>query len=412
LDEETQPLRNAIVIVIDRLGSGFLGPYGNTWVETPTMNQLASDSVLFENAFADSNDLTRSYRSLWSGVHAMIRNGRPECSLAKLIERAGFHATLLTDDTGLLQHPLAEDFGEQVALAQPMTSQIPTSIEETCFAQFTLAAIERLADSSEPGLHWLHAQGMNGPWDAPLYLAEPFRDEDDPEPYSGIVPPNFLLASDHDPDEVLSVMHAYAAQVSLIDMCIESLLDTIANHELADETLVIVTSLRGYPIGEHGRVGAGPHDLFGETLNVPLLIRPPNQPAGCMRLDALVQPTDLYATLAAWFDVSDDAPSTTGHDLLELTTDERAWSRQAVFATGDGERAVRTPAWMLHIGEEQTKSLYTKPDDRWEANEVGDRCGDVSEQLAGVMDEFAEQLEKEVPVELSPLADNLVQDIR
>lgn len=373
------------------------------------MNQLASESVLFENTIADSNDLALLYRSYWSGVHAMCGNGRPECSLARLVERAGFHATLLTDDESVLQHPLAADFGQLVSLTQPGPDRIATAIEETRFAQLTLAAIERLVDSQEPGLLWIHAQAMNGPWDAPRELAEPFRDEEDPEPYAEIVPPQFVLERDHDPDDVLQVLHAYAAQVSVIDTCIGSLLDAIENHPLADETIVILTSPRGYPIGEHGRVGAGQRDLFGETLNVPLLIRQPNQQTECSRLNSLAQPSDLYATLAGWFGLDAEATSATGHDLLELTSDELAWSREAAFSCGDDQRTVRTPAWFLHTQGDASRSLFAKPDDRWEANEVADRCGEVPNLLAAVICEFEELINQKELAELPPLAPSLVE---
>lgn len=411
MDKAVPRSRNAIVIVIDRLGSGFLGPYGNTWIETPAVNQLASESVLFEHLVADSNDLTTLYRSYWSGVHAMRRMDRPECSLAKLIERGGWQATLLTDDEMLPRHPLAEDFGEQIALAQSPLSQLAESIEETRFAQLSLAAIEWLADANEPGLLWLHAQGMNGPWDAPQEFAERFRDEDDPEAYADVVPPRFKLQQDHDPDDILRVMHAYAAQISVIDACLGSLLDAVSQHTLADETLVIVTSPRGYPLGEHGRIGAGEGDLFGETLNVPLLIRHPGRESACARLGSLAQPADLYATLAAWFGVSEDGGSSTGRDLLELAENERAWSREAAFSVGNSEQAVRTPAWLLHVDGESKKSLYAKPDDRWETNEVADRCGEVPDQLVSLIGEFEGLVNQDKLVNLRPLSRELVEGI-
>lgn len=411
MDEGTSRLRNAIVIVIDRLGSGFLGPYGNTWIDTPAMNQLASESVLFEHAIADSNDLSLLYRSYWSGVHAICHAARPECSLAKLIERSGLRATLLSDDEWLFRHSLAEQFGEHILVDPSTPVRSAASIDETQFAQLTLAAIEWLTDAKEPGLFWVHARGMNGPWDAPAELAERFRDEDDPEAYSDVVPPQFKLEQDHDPDDVLRIMHAYASQVLVIDACLESLLDAIEQHELGDETLVIVTSPRGYPLGEHGQIGAGGPDLFGETLNVPLLIRRPDRQAACMRLDSLAQPTDLYATLAKWFGVNADARSATGHDLLELSENEDAWRREAAFSVGENELAVRTPAWSLHVDEGQTKSLYAKPDDRWEANEVADRCGEVPDELAALIDEFVKLVNQDSLVNPEPLSRKLVEGI-
>ncbi len=411
MDQDTPRLRRAIVIVIDRLGSGFLGPYGNTWIETPALNELASESVLFEDAIADSNDLTLLYRSYWSGVHAMCRTDRAEYSLARLVERSGQQATLLTDDELLLQHPLAEHFGEHISVAQSVTTQLAASIEETRFAQLTLAAIEWLVDAHEPGLLWIHARGMNGPWDAPAEFAERFRDEGDPAAYADLDPPKFKLEQEHDPDDLLCIMHAYASQVSVIDTCLGSLLDAIGQHESNDETLVIVTSPRGYPLGEHGRVGAGTRDLFGETINVPLLIRLPEQQSACMRLNALAQPSDLYATLANWLGVNADAGTSTGRDLLELTENESTWQREAAYSLGNDERAVRTPAWLLHVDGRHTKSLYAKPDDRWEANEVADRCGLVPDELVSLIDEFEKLVNRDGLVNLTPLSRELVEGI-
>ena len=61
---------NAICLVIDRLHAGYVGAYGNTWIETSAMNRLASQSFLLDQAVVDSPDLDRLYRSYWQGWHA------------------------------------------------------------------------------------------------------------------------------------------------------------------------------------------------------------------------------------------------------------------------------------------------------------------------------------------------------
>ena len=48
---------HVVVFVIDRLGASWLGPYGNTWLETPHFNRLAAESLVCETAIADSSDL-------------------------------------------------------------------------------------------------------------------------------------------------------------------------------------------------------------------------------------------------------------------------------------------------------------------------------------------------------------------
>ena len=39
---------NIISIVIDRLHFGYLGCYGNSWIETPNFDQLAASGFLFD----------------------------------------------------------------------------------------------------------------------------------------------------------------------------------------------------------------------------------------------------------------------------------------------------------------------------------------------------------------------------
>ncbi len=427
-EAHTPALRSAIVIVIDRLGAGFLGPYGNTWLETPALNHLASDSVLVETALADASDLSRIYRSFWSGSHALSTIPVPATQgLARLVEQAGIQAALLTDDPSLLRHPLAEGFGQQVSLALPAPRSPASSVSDTQVAQVCFAAIEWLASATEPSLLWLHAQGMNGAWDAPRDLAEQFRDEDDPAAYAETTPPCYRLAEDYDPDEVLSIMHAYAAQVAVVDACLGMLLTALAEHPLAEETLVIFTSSRGYPLGEHGHIGPSDHELFGETLQVPWLMRHPQRQAAGMRLQTLVQPGDLFATLADWFHLPAGEGPLWGRSVLQLAADEQAWTREGAFAVGADERAVRTPAWFLHVADsskslsekgsdplEATEEgqtpfrtdsklqLYAKPDDRWEVNEVANRCGEIPQELHDVLSSAVERLSAGIPVPGDP----------
>src|SRR5262249_61341886 len=134
-----------------------------------------------------------------------------------------------------------------------------------------------LSQAQRPFLLRIHAQGMTGPWDAPLELRYQFADEDDPVPPDFVEPPRKALTPDYDPDDLLGLAHAYAGQVALVDYCLGMLLEAVDRHPLGGETLLAVTSPRGYPLGEHLRVGPGDDALYGELLQVPLLVRPPDQ---------------------------------------------------------------------------------------------------------------------------------------
>ena len=90
---------NAICLVIDRLHAGYVGAYGNTWIETPAMNRLASQSFLLDQALIDSPDLERLYRSYWQGWHAACPPPEgPRPSLAARLRAAGVATALLGDE--------------------------------------------------------------------------------------------------------------------------------------------------------------------------------------------------------------------------------------------------------------------------------------------------------------------------
>src|SRR5581483_4870224 len=214
------PGRSAIVLVIDRLGAGWLGPYGNSWLDTPNFNRLAARSVLCDTVIADTADLAVGYRGFWTGQHAMQPDGARLPSLADAASAAGLHAALVTDDPHIVVYPQAAGFGQRQLLPDLSRRTAAEAIEQTALYSFFDAARTALQEQKRPFLLWLHARGMTGPWDAPLELRYQFADEEDPDPPSFVQPPNLLLPQGFDPDQLLGFVHAYAGQVALADMCL------------------------------------------------------------------------------------------------------------------------------------------------------------------------------------------------
>jgi hypothetical protein len=57
---------------------------------------------------------------------------------------------------------------------------------------------------------------------------------------------------------------------------------------------------------------------------------------------------------------------------------------------------------------ETRRELFAKPDDRWEANEVSSRCGEVSALLANELDRFEQAASTGRLAELAPLPELLL----
>jgi hypothetical protein len=242
---------------------------------------------------------------------------------------------------------------------------------------------------------------MDGPWDAPLELRNQFADEDDPEPPKLVKPPEQMLADGFDPDELLGITQAYAGQVALADECLGMLLAALDEHPQRDETLVIMTSPRGYPLGEHRRVGPCDEALYAELLQVPLFVRFPGGAGGLARSQALVQPPSVFATIGE---------SPTGRDLSRLLAGEPLELADCAVAIAPGQRAIRTPAWFLRqslIDGSMCSELFAKPDDRFEMNEIASRCGEAAELLAARLDEFTAAGRADQIADLPPLAELL-----
>ena len=63
---------NVIVVVCNGLHLGFLGPYGNEWIETPNLDRLATEGVVFDNHFPENLTTLPTRRSWWTGRYGFV----------------------------------------------------------------------------------------------------------------------------------------------------------------------------------------------------------------------------------------------------------------------------------------------------------------------------------------------------
>jgi hypothetical protein len=400
---------NAICLVIDRLHAGYLGAYGNTWIATPVFDRLACEGFVFDHALADSPRLEDLYRSYWQGWHPMCPGEPPEgrSSLAERLDEVGVQTALLSDERSVLGHALALQFDELVEIDPPWEPRPAEGLEATHLARCFAQAISWLGGAEGPFLLWCHLGGLGSAWDAPAEFRRRYWEQGDPEPPEGAEVPDQTLPADYDPDELLAAVQAYSGQVSLLDTCLGALVEQLDECPAGDETLLLVASARGLPLGEHRRLGPCDGALYSELVHVPLLVRMPGGLGAAGRSQALVQPADLWATLLDAWGIDDRPDSPTGASLLPIVREETAALRDHVCLAGDGlEQAIRTPAWYLRRGPRP--ELFAKPDDRWEANDVARRCPEVVECLEDAIDQFRAALGSGAAADLPPLGEVLL----
>ena len=164
----TLPHRNAVVLVVDRLHRGFLGAYGNSWIQTPNFDRLAAEGFLFDRAIIDSPQPERLYRSLWQGWHAMAQQTeacRHQPALARQLAEAGYRTALLADEAWLAEHPAAGGFERRELIVPPLgpdDNRLAAAVEETHLAQF-FAAADRRTSHCDAAVFLMAAHRLAGP---------------------------------------------------------------------------------------------------------------------------------------------------------------------------------------------------------------------------------------------------------
>jgi hypothetical protein len=382
---------------VDQLGAHMLSPYGQTMIETPNLNQIAAESILLENAYSDSPDLLIALRSLWYPTHAAITRGGGEVDfsdhLASQLASQGVQSILLTDDADVAQHEIAAGFDRIIEIESEPIDDSATTAEDTWLAGFFAQSVEVMR-SLEPGcLLWIQCRGLKGPWDAPYEMRQRLADTEDPDPPEFVDPPRKWFDVQFDsPDIQLGYQQACAAQVLLLDEFLGVMFEILKrrNHE----TLFSLLSTRGFPLGEHGFVGT-PESLHDESIHVPWMVRWPDLRYRASRIQNMVQPNSIYYLLQNWFDDQ-------WHSIEPFTTrvlpDKTS---EAVCSVWQDQESIQTHAWKLirDRSEEADPAirLYKKPDDRWEVNDVRDRCPQVVLALETLLDHCLDLLQSRQP---------------
>ncbi|MEZ6136227.1 MAG: hypothetical protein R3C53_15135 [Pirellulaceae bacterium] len=410
-------MRNVVTITIEGLGAGLVGAYGSNTAITPTIDALASRGILLDQCFLDSQDLEAQLTSLATGQHALHTEiGDQPASIDsrhydrlegsyiwQRLRACGRSGRFITDS------PVAAAWAERTGCSQVLLIPTPDQREpeedpaECAVVAAFIATAEELT-SAECEFTWLHSAGLRLPWDAPLALRHQFIDPDDPDPPSDVRPPSFEITESTDPDLVVGWGQVAAAQVALIDDAIGTLHDALSTRN--DQLKFCVVGLGGVPLGEHGRVGWGHVQLYGEELQCVAVFYPTPESEIGWRRGEICQLPDIGATILDWCGLEFSPEETSeywGRSLQTwgFTDTPPRWSpaHQLAVVQTQGQIWVRSPAWSAvlprdefgsasNVENEPRCKLFVKPDDRWETSEIADRRPAIVELLTASAETF------------------------
>jgi arylsulfatase A-like enzyme len=312
------------LVVVDTLRADHLSLYDHERATSPTLDALASESLVFERALAHAGWTLPAMASILTGrlpgEHQATRDPRDPLRFNRMDERLPTLASLLAERgyrtaAWVNNTYMAPEFG--LAKGFEEYDYVGSGGVDGRSAEATVqAALAWLARSDQPGFVFLHFMEPHYPYLPPEHLRRRFTGPEQP-PVDLLFFSATELATDarwrkrFEPAQEAWIGKLYDEEVLAADEAIGQLVAGLQAQGRWDRTLLAVTADHGEELWDHGAFEHG-HALYGELIRVPLLIRAPGIVP--QRIDSTVQHVDLFRTLLAAAE-SEPPPGSRGLDL-------------------------------------------------------------------------------------------------
>lgn len=300
---------NVLLIVLDTLRSDHLSSYGYQNNKTTNIDQIAEEGVLFENAIAASSWTPPSHASIFTGrsvnehgvdgINPYMDSHYP--TLSELFYQNGYVTGGFSANTLWINKNSGFDRG--FIHFEDFFHNVDDMVSRTIYGKEIVLRIrsylgyrdifgrKRAADINKDLLSWL--EGINGrPYFVFLNYFDMHTPYISPAPYHTQFMSEEQIDQERDekfdpdaiyngPDNIPSLwISGYDGALAYLDTEIGVLINNLDKRGLLDNTIIILTSDHGEAFGEHELYEHG-HTLYQELINVPLIIRyPENIPAG------------------------------------------------------------------------------------------------------------------------------------
>lgn len=299
---------SVLVVVIDGLRADRLGGRGGAPAKTPVLDALGAEGRRWVDVITPAPWSAPALAALLAGAYpstlGMTDLEAPLApatrTLAEILSARGYATgAVLSHPFVGARHGFDQGFAQVVEVGYPPADgQQGTQVPRTPTGGAATDAALRFLDGvrGRPYLLLVHYADPLPPWPA---RGVGFGD---PE-YRGPVVPGMdyrellarAAAMDEADREQLAAL--YDGEVAATDRELGRLLAGLAQCGRDADTLVVVTSLHGFELLEHGQLGDA-KTLYDELIHVPLVVRGPGVPPGVDRTAASL--IDVLPTVLGW----------------------------------------------------------------------------------------------------------------
>lgn len=312
---------NVILISIDSLRPDHLHCYGYARQTSPTLDRLAAEGALFENAISSAPWTLPAHAAMFTGladsVHGVLDtvNKLPEQrrTLAEVMREAGYQTAGFF--SGPYLHPIFglsqgfetyEDctsyarYNDETAAAKGMIDE--PELWDRMHADITnphvLSAVSQWADTRTrmPFFLFVHMWDVHFDFIPP----PPYDTMFDPDYTGPMDGRNFFFdprVNKEMPARDLEHLKAlYDGEIAWTDATLEKILTKLREKGLLKDAIVMVTADHGTAFFEHG-LKAHRNALYDEVIRIPLILWAPGRAPAGLRVSRQVRTIDLAPTL-------------------------------------------------------------------------------------------------------------------
>ncbi|MGG1516119.1 sulfatase-like hydrolase/transferase [Paenibacillus oryzisoli] len=422
--EEKQAERarpNVVFLIADDHRFDGIGAYGNAVVQTPVLDRLAAEGVLFQSIYTMGGQTAAlcvpCRASLLTGTNvfkatvsagevtlAQTENAKywalnPEFAyLPEMFRKSGYRtfgtgkwhngkesfARCFSDGASIFFGGMGEHVGLPVhdfdasSVYPDERATLSTTFSSELFAEAAIRFIGEQADGSkEPFFLYAAFTAPHDPRTPPPAYAGRYPAASIPLPDNFMREHPFdngeltvrdeqLAATPRDPDEIRQHLSDYYSMISHLDEQIGRIMAALQASGHAENTIVVYTADHGLALGQHGLLGK--QNIYEHSIHIPLIMSGPGLPQGFMKSGLGCQ-MDIFPTLCELAGVPVPA-HVEGVNLL------RGAGREHVFAAYKHiQRMVSDGRWKyiryLRAGDIGTDriQLFDLDSDPWETRD-------------------------------------------
>ncbi|MFO0916914.1 MAG: sulfatase-like hydrolase/transferase [Planctomycetaceae bacterium] len=379
-----RPRLNVIFLTLDTVRSDHLGCYGCAFAETPAIDELAQQGVLFQRAYTPVPLTLPAHASLLTGcnppVHGLFLNGRGRLGnaipvLSEILQKRGYDTAAFVASY-VLNSKFGLKRGFQRYDDEPVWTEVPepSRYPRRDGAAVMSSAIDWLRGrNSRPFFCWIHLYDAH---------ADPESHYDTRERLFG--------------DQFRE--RPYDAGIAYVDRQVAELQQFLQNEKMAERTILVLVGDHGEGLMEHAEREHG-YLLYDSTIRVPLIVAGPTFVQRGHQVPQLVSLVDLMPTVLDCLNIKQSSP-TCGRSL-RATLSGRSIATQSCYAGTDAPfefsgwaplRAVVNDRWKYI--ETSRPELYDLAQDPQELHDLAAEQPERRQELADALHSLQQQMSR------------------